>query len=132
MASKALQPVSEVRVDFDEPILFRTVGAEVYESTLASGSLWLRSDQYFRELEDEVRKDKTEGVNAGQTVVPLRLEPENAQEIQIDGHGHIGQQLAPHYILSLHGSSISPDQHRAFGRYTFGVKSITKLSAEIL
>ncbi len=31
--------------DLDEPILFRTVNEVVFDATLATGSLWLRSDQ---------------------------------------------------------------------------------------
>lgn len=116
----------------DEPILFRSTTADAYKATLEAGSIWLRSDQYFREIEDKARQDKLEGVNAGKTTVPLRLTPAGGPIVNVCGSGHIGQQIVPHYILSMHGSSIAEAQRISFGGHTFGIKSISRLSAEIL
>jgi hypothetical protein len=116
-----------IRADLDAPILFRTTSANVYEATLATGSLWLRSDQYYREIEDEARKDDTEGVNGGKLTIPFRLQPENGPAIEIRGSGQIAQKIVPHYILSMHGSSISEGQLRSFGECSFGIKNISKL-----
>lgn len=127
-----IRPLSPVSAEFDEPILFRTARQDVYEATLATGSLWLMSDQYFREVEDQARSDLSEGVNASTTIVPIWLKPENGPDFQIQGPGHVGQQIRPHYILSMHGSGISAEQLHAFGGCTFGIGSITKLSAEML
>lgn len=118
--------------DFDEPILFRTTSADVYKSTLETGSLWLRSDCYYREIEDEARRDNSEGISSAKITVPLRFHPKNGYPLEITGTGSIGQQIRSHYILSLHGSSISEAQLSAFGGHIFGIKSISKLSAEIL
>ena len=104
----------------------------MYESSLETGSLWLRSDQYFRNIDDEARKDRSEGANGGKTSVPLCFKPDNGPQIIIQGDGQIGQEIRPHYIFSLHGPSISTEQRLALGGCTFGIKIISKLSAEIL
>jgi len=125
-------PLSEVQTELGEPILFRTTGREVYENTLRSGSIWLRSDTYYRELEDKVRGDESEGANPGTTNVPLRIRRNDGPEVHIQGSGHIGQLMVPHYLLSLHGTSIAHTERRAFGGYTFGIRSLSQLSAEVL
>lgn len=125
-------PVSNVQAEIDGPILFRTTGAEVYQKTLEKGSLWLRSDEYFRNLEDTVRNDRSEGVNGGRVVIPLMFKREGGPQVQIQGDGQIGRIIVPHYILSLHGSSISAEQHAAFGGWTFGLRILSKLAAEVL
>lgn len=107
------------------------MNAKVYEETLATGSLWLRSDQYYREIEDASRRDECEGVNAARLGVPLRFSVQNTT-IAVQGCGQVGQQIRPHYILSLHGSSIFKSQVDAFGGHTIGIRSLRKLSAEIL
>lgn len=121
-----------MHVDIDEPILFRTTGNDVYNATIGTGSLWLRSGQYFRELEDKVRSDTNEGVSIGKINIPLSFEIPDGPKINIEGEGAIGQEVRPHYILSLHGSSISTTQLRLFGEKTFGIRSLSKLSAEVL
>jgi hypothetical protein len=123
---------ASVRADLNEPIIFRTTNADVYQATLASGSLWLRSDQYYREVEDLARKDAGEGVNASMTTLPLRFASETGPRLQICGEGHIGQQIVPHYILSMHGASISYEQLCSLGGCTFGIRSVTILCAEVL
>jgi hypothetical protein len=123
---------SYIGSDFDEPILFRTANAEVREATLTTGSLWLRSDQYYRQIEDRARRDDLEGVSGSRPLISLRISLANGPNINIVGDGHIGQRIVPHYILSLYGSSISEAQLRSFGGFTFGIRSISKLSAEIL
>lgn len=124
--------LSPIQTELGEPILFRTTSKQVYDSSLATGSIWLRSDRYYRELEDKVRKDGAEGANQGTTSVPLRIVPPNGPELNIQGRGHIGQLMVPHYLVSLHGSSIAPSERDAFGGYTFGIRSLSRLSAEIL
>jgi hypothetical protein len=126
---KQRQPID---ADFDEPILFRTTNAEVYKATLSTGSLWLRSDQYYREIEDQARRDEFEGLNSSKLTIPLRIQIPNGPFIHIEGSGDVGQQIVPHYILSLHGTSISHEQLASFGECTLGIKSLSKLSAEIL
>lgn len=123
---------SNICADIDEPILFRTTSNDVYKTTIETGSLWLRSGQYFRELEDKVRSDKNEGVNIGKITFPLSFKVQDGLNINIEGKGIIGQEIRPHYILSLHGSSISATQLRSFGENTFGIRSLSKLSAEVL
>ena len=126
------KPKSPVQACLNEPILFRTSTESVYRAALSEGSIWLRSAQYFRELEDAIRNDLGEGINSGTTSIPLRIAAPGAPELEVSGHGRIGQEIVPHYILSLHGSSIFPSQRMAFGGWTFGVKSLSGLSAEIV
>ena len=90
------RPVSPVQADLDEPILFRTTSETVYRSALSRGSIWLRSAQYFRDLEDISRSDRGEGINSGTTAIPLRISPENGSGLEITGPGHIGQEIVPH------------------------------------
>lgn len=126
------KPLSPILADRDHPILFRTVNEFVFKSTLETGSVWLRSDQYYRRIEDKVRQDSAEGLNGGLTALPLRLSLDRpGSEATFQGGGKIGQFLPPHYILSLHGSSISPGQHASFGGFTLGVKSIIRLAEDI-
>lgn len=125
-------PTNTVLTDLDEPVVFRTTSSDVGKATLKSGSLWLRSDQYYREMEDRARRDESEGSTNAKLGVPLRVQRGNGPSFTISGSGYIGQTIAPHYILSLHGPSISPDVLHSFGTCTFGVKSISRLSAEIL
>jgi hypothetical protein len=122
----------KIFADIEEPILFRTTNATVYEATLNSGSLWLRSDRYYREIEDQVRKDDGEGIDSGKTTIPLQFDLPGNSSIAISGDGLIGQEIVPHYILSMHGPSISVEQLHLFGGNTFGIRTISKLSTEIL
>ena len=121
-----------IRSEAEQPIFFRTTSAHVYESTLKTGSLWLRSDQYYRNLEDKIRSDPSEGINSSRLALPLRFEVESGPFITIQGSGEVGQQIVPHYVLSLHGTSITSAQLASFGGYTFGIKCLSSLSAEIL
>lgn len=125
-------PLGPIGTAIGQPIVFRTTARPVYDATLRSGCLWLRSDEYFRQLEDSVRNDCSEGINAGTTTVPLRFQTPDGASVQIEGNGHIGQQIVPHYMLCMHGSSISAEQLDAFGGCTFGITNIAKLAAEIL
>jgi hypothetical protein len=52
--------------------------------------------------------------------------------VQIRGLGAIGQVVTPHYLVSLHGTSISTAQRKEFGGYTFGVRSLSRLSTDVL
>lgn len=122
----------EIRTELDRPILFRTVDADVYERSVQEGSLWLRSSHYYRNLEDLARADRLEGVGGTKTHIPLRFKYESSPELTIQGPGIIGQEIVPHYILSLHGTAVSEECRRSFGGYTFGVKCIAKLAAEVL
>jgi hypothetical protein len=123
---------SPIQSEFEEPILFRTTDRNVYDATLSNGSLWLRSGKYYRDLEDQIRRDISEGGNYGRVTLPLQLLEENAPQLTISGTGDIGEELPPHYILSLHGPSISEEQRASFGGCTFGIKCITTLTAEIV
>jgi hypothetical protein len=126
------KPLRPIGAEVGEPIIFRTTSRAVYEASVTAGSLWLRSDEYFRQVEDKARKDRSEGINSGASVVPLLVQAPNGVQLQIQGPGYIGQQIRPHYILSMHGSSISEEQLLAFGGCTFGIRSLAKLAAEIL
>ena len=108
------------------------MGQAVFESTVTTGSVWLRSDEYYRRIEDEARRDLKEGFTAGGCTVPLSLPtgPAGGRFI-VEGEGSVGQFLPPHYILSLHGSCISTDQRASFGGYTLGVKSVSRLAHDI-
>jgi hypothetical protein len=118
--------------EYGEPIVFRTTAREVYASSLESGSLWLRSDRYYRSIEDPARSDSSEGVNSSGFRMPFRLHAVGGHPIQIVGDGTVGQEIVPHYIASFHGLNISPDQRNAFGGYTFGVRSFSRLAAAVL
>jgi len=122
----------EIRTDIDRPILFRTVRADVYERSVREGSLWLRTSHYYRNLEDQARADRLEGVGGTKTHIPLRFKYENSPELTIQGPGAIGQEIVPHYILSLHGTAISEKCRSSFGGHTFGVRCIARLAAEVL
>jgi hypothetical protein len=113
-----------------EPLVFRTTSAEVYTKSL-TGSLWLRSGQYYRELEDGIRNDPLEGVSSGTTSVPLTIRV-GGTSFRIQGNGSIGQVISPHYLVSFHGTSISAAQRREFGGHTFGVRSLSRLSVDVL
>lgn len=121
----------KIEVELNEPLVFRTASADVCKSSIEAGSLWLRSDQYYRDLEDQIRNDPLEGVNCGTPAVPLRTRA-GGVDVQIRGTGTIGQAIVPHYLLSLHGASISDAQRKAFGGHTFGVQSLSRLSIDIL
>lgn len=121
-----------IQTDHDRPIVFRTTNAEVYKRAVEEGSLWLRSSDFYRRLEDRARCDVGEGVNATTLGVPLKFKPPRGSTISISGDGRIGQMIVPHYILSLHGAGISAQQRELFGGYTFGIRCISRLSAEIL
>ena len=121
-----------VKTKLDRPIIFRTVGPEVYEKSIKTGAIWLRSSQYYRNLEDKIRNDPSEGANGSKTPFPLNFKPEGGNSLSIQEDGSIGCEIVPHYLVSMHGSSISEMQRMDFGGCTFGIKCIYKLSAEIL
>lgn len=121
-----------LKTKLDHPILFRTVGPDVYPLSVEEGAVWLRSSHYYRNIEDEARRDRSEGFNGTKSNIPLRFEVENSSTLTLQGPGSVGREIVPHYILSLHGASISDECRREFGGCTFGVKSIARLSAEIL
>lgn len=125
-------PLSHTKTELDEPILFRTTSLPVYESTLSTGSIWLRTAEYYKELEDKVRADESEGINSGTTAIPLHIKAQEGFDFHIAGRGQIGQIIVPHYILSLHGTSIAPSQRNAFGGHTMGIRSLFELSTDVL
>lgn len=130
-----LNPLHPIATEIDSPILFRTVKPDVYEQTLEHGSIWLRSDAYYRTIEDEARRDMGEGFSAGTTTVPLRLpftsDDGQVHEMLLGGSGNAGQFLQPHYILSMHGSSITDTQREMFGGCTLGIRSPGQLAKEL-
>jgi hypothetical protein len=121
-----------IQAKMDRPILFRTVSESVYKSSIETGSIWLRSSEYYRNIEDEARVDKSEGVNVARCNFPLNFYPETAQGISLQGNGGIGCEIVPHYIMSLHGTSISDQSRSEFGGRTMGIRCIADLSADIL
>jgi hypothetical protein len=123
---------SHIQTDFNSPLLFRTTSENLYQSTLETGELWLRSNKYYQNIEDAARVDKGEGVNSSKTEFPLSLKTDNDVTINISGEGKLGQAIVPHYIISLHGTSISNTQRMDFGGFTYGIKTLVKLSAQIL
>lgn len=128
MRKKAeMSSTPEILAEPNQPILFRTTTAEVCDATLETGSLWLRSAEYYQRIEDQARKDNAEGLNASRGTVPLQV-----GNLTVYGDGLIGQTILPHYILSLHGTSISKEQVRGFGSHTFGVKNAFKLTMEVI
>lgn len=114
----------------DRPIIFRTMTRDVYNSTYKNGSIWVRSEKYYQDIEDLARKDAAEGINGTRTIIPLKFN--NGVPIEIRGDGVIGQYIVPHYIISFHGTSISEMEQYKFGGCTLGIKCFASLAAEIL
>jgi hypothetical protein len=127
-----LNPESEIRTELGSPILFRTCNAEVAATTLSTGSLWLRSNRYYQALEDTVRNDKLEGINAAAGGIPLKFNVQNGPTVVLKGDGHVGQEIIPHYLACFHGPSIDFEEWARFGGNTLGIRSISKLAAEVL
>lgn len=125
-------PQSNIQTEYDSPIIFRTCTQEVHDATCDTGSLWLRTSHYYRKIEDIARRDLGEGVNGTSVGLELSITPENANGIRLKGTGTIGCEIIPHYLISFHGAAIKEKTRRDFGCYTLGVKSLTKLSAEIV
>lgn len=126
------KPTGKIQADLGAPILFRTTSEQVCQSALDTGSLWLRSDSYYRGLEDKFRNDELEGVSSSKGSIPLRFKSENGPEITFSGGGHIGQVIVTHYLACFHGASLSLDQWQDFGGHSFGVRNFSRLVAEIL
>ena len=124
--------MNSIQTKLDRPIIFRTVDKTVYDTTLTSGSLWLRSSHYYRHIEDQTRADKSEGINGTQCSFPLHFKPPSAQALSLEGNGTIGTEIIPHYIISMHGTSITDKVRQEFGGFTMGVSCLADLSAEIL
>jgi len=113
-------------------MIFRTVSETVYKSSIETGSIWLRSSHYYRNIEDEARADKSEGVNGTKSLFPLNFKPKSAQALSLQGGGSIGCEIVPHYIMSMHGTSIADHVRKEFGGRTMGIRCIADLSAEVL
>ena len=125
-------PVADIQTDANEPLVFRTSDRSVATATVTTGSLWLRPAEFYRQIEDEARKDHSEGANAATTPIPLRLNPPGGTPINIVGAGQIGQAIVPHYIASFHGTSLTENLRQNFGGVTFGVRSFSRLAADVL
>lgn len=123
---------TKIKTKFDRPIIFRTCDKIVYESTLKSGEIWMRSSHYYRNIENLARQDKSEGVNGTQVLFPLHFSPDSAQGIRWEGEGSVGQEIIPHYIMSMHGTSIAESVRKGFGGFTLGINCIADLAAEII
>lgn len=123
---------STIKTKLDRPIIFRTCGREVYKSTLNTGSIWLRSSLYYRKTEDVTRQDHSEGVNGTSVLFPLRFAPKSAQAMTLQGPGSVGQEIILHYLLSMHGASISEATRQEFGGHTLGIRCIADLAADIV
>jgi hypothetical protein len=124
-----------IKTNYDEPILFRTLkDKDVYENTKEKGSLWLRTGEYYQQLEDKIRSDKLEGVSAANPTFQLAIKTENNVEFNIicDESSTLSQTNIPHYIISLHGTNISKEQHTDFGAMTLGIKSLSSLMKEVV
>lgn len=116
-----------IQSSVERPILFRTMNKDVYEATLRDGSIWMRSAEYYQEVEDKDRRDASEGVNSAKTSFEL-----NFGKLKICGDGNIGQSIVPHYIMSMHGTSISDVIRDGFGGCTVGVKNASTLVSQIM
>ncbi len=119
--------MNNIQTKLDRPIIFRTVDKTVYDSTLTSGSLWLRSSHYYRNIEDQTRADKSEGINGTQCSFPLHFKPPSAQALSLEGNGTICTEIIPHYIISMHGTSIADKVRQEFGGFTMGVRCLPTL-----
>lgn len=125
---------SYIKSDFDEPFLFRTASKFVCNNTLNNGELWLRTNLYYQKIEDKARVDNKEGFSGSKIEFPIEVKSDNDVFIELsgDGTGSMGTNVAPHYIISLHGTSISKQQHVDFGGVTFGIKSFSVLTKQIV
>ena len=121
-----------IKTKLDSPIIFRTCGKDVYEATLSTGSTWLRSSLYYRKTEDLARQDRSEGVNGTSALFPLRFAPESAQAMTLQGPGRVGQEIILHYLMSMHGASITEETRKEFGGYTLGIRCLADLAADIV
>lgn len=121
-----------IKAKLDSPIIFRTCGKEVYEATLSVGSIWLRSSLYYRKTEDVARQDCSEGVNGTSVLFPLHFAPESAQAMTLQGSGSVGQEIILHYLMSMHGASITEATRKDFGGYTLGIRCLADLAADIV
>lgn len=122
---------NRIQADLGLPILFRSTCEVAYRSSTENGEIWLRSDAYFRELEDRVRNDHAESLNIGSTRLELSFETYSGLQTRIQGDGGIGEALSAHYMISLHGSSIAAETREEFGGFTFGIKNIDLLARHI-
>jgi hypothetical protein len=122
----------EIQSDIGQPIVFKTTTEPVYRSTLQAGESWLRSDEYYRQLEDQVRGDSLESSSPGRTTVPLSVSNPGGASLHFSGEGFLAERLPAHYIMSFHGTSIAEAERRGFGGYTFGVKNIMLLASAVL
>ena len=120
-----------IEADFERPILFRTMEKDVYEKTLASGSVWLRTSHYYRAIEDDARVDKSEGVNTTTSSLPLSFKSPDGVTMTVKGEGGIGREIIPHYIMSLHGSAIRETIRNEFGGNTLGVRCFWRLASDV-
>lgn len=120
-----------IQTDYERPILFRTMGKEVYEKTFTSGSIWLRTSHYYRAIEDKARVDKSEGVNTTSSLLPLNFKSPDGIAMSVSGDGGIGREIIPHYIMSLHGSAIRENIRNEFGGNTLGVRCFWRLASEV-
>jgi hypothetical protein len=123
---------SYIQSQMDCPIIFRTLPENVYKLTLDDGSIWLRSEKYYQDIEDTVRRDPSEGINGAKTLFPLHFKPPNAHQTSIEGTGKIGQAIVPHYIMSLHGTSITERERERFGGHTVGIRNLVALMFDVV
>lgn len=122
---------NSIKSDIEQPVIFLTVDKEVYESTTRTGSIWLRSCEYYQNIENLARKDGLEGSNGTKALFQLYFKPENAVSLRYKGAGIIGCSIVPHYIFSMHGTSITNKWRAKLGGYTFGIRSVSELAADI-
>jgi hypothetical protein len=122
----------KIKTKLDRPVIFRTCDKDVYEASLSSGSIWLRSSRYYREIEDVARQDRSEGVNGTSALFPLRFAPGSAQAITLEGLCSVGQEIVLHYLMLMHGTSITEVTRNEFGGYTLGIRCIADLAADIV
>ncbi|MFY9342270.1 MAG: hypothetical protein WAT39_07265 [Planctomycetota bacterium] len=98
--------MNPILADLDAPLVFRTAEQDVYCSTLESGSLWLRSDEHYQRIEDQVRVDPREGANEARGGMPMFFPAMfGGIATAIAGPGSIGQRIVPHYLACFHSTS---------------------------
>ena len=121
-----------VNTKLDEPILFRTVKNDVYPHTLSGGSIWLRTNVFYQELEadDLSREDRFEGINVSGLFTEFNFE--GGMRIKCEHGGLLGTEHPTHYVMSLHGLNIKEEIRLGFGGNTLGIKSLVDLANDVL
>ena len=126
---------AKLKFDVGLPQLYRSTNESVYNKTVNEGVLWLRTDQYLRDLEEEeisARADDEEGriiLSAFGDHGIGKIEP-----MREDAVAKMGWNTEKHYILSLHANNADiPKLYKRFSAtHTFCIRNVIELSQEIV